>query len=178
MLCPLLSAIGRNMNGSMQRASRRAAILVTAAVLLAALAPAFAWAEPTVTALPFVVSGFGPDPTGSAGPRVTMEVSPPYPDGWFGWHVTLTRITLTAERRSSILYRWNGTAGPWEDYSGAIVAPVGRNVLYAQATDDHGVAGPITGLEVKLDYASPARSLSVSGPNGWAYGMEVGVSVA
>lgn len=47
------------MNGSKQRAYRRAAILVTAAVLLAALGPAFAWAEPMATARPFVVSGFG-----------------------------------------------------------------------------------------------------------------------
>ncbi len=165
------------MHGAGGHRAQRVAAFLAAAVLLAALSPMTAMADDRAIPQPFELAGFGSDPAG--GPRVTMAESPPFPDGWYGWHVTYTQVTLAVDRPATIRYQWNGTAGIWEPYAGPIAAPVGRNILYAQAVGDDGVAGPIIGLEVKLDYLSPARSYTpASPPAAWATGSSVGIGVS
>jgi putative cell wall-binding protein len=130
-----------------------AAVLVTACLLALPAAPALAVDVIAPAPQPYVLTGFGADPLGSAGPKVSMQLTPAHPDGYFGWFVTVPRLMLAADRSSAVRYVWDDPSGQWQPYGLPLLVPEGKHVLYAQA-DDGAHVGPLTAMEVKVDLRS------------------------
>lgn len=126
------------------------AILVAVCSVALGLAPVSS-AFAVTPAASYVVSGFWTDPL--TGPGVGFSLDPPQPDGYFGWYVSLVRVALTAERPATVRFAWDDPSGPWLPYTGPLLVPEGKHVLYAQA-DDGLARGPVTALQVKVDFRS------------------------
>jgi putative cell wall-binding protein len=128
-----------------------------------ALLPAsgFAWDLPLVSLgipslAPHPVAGLAPmaaGPEDTTGPKVTVAIDPPYPTSYFGWYSTPARVSLTAERPSQVWYRF-GDTDAWTLYTVPFLAPEGKNMLEAFATDSAGISGRATQALVKVDYSA------------------------
>jgi putative cell wall-binding protein len=134
------------------------------------LAPSFAAAVPGAFGIalgmqPFTLS-YAPLASAvssdfDAGPAIRAWVDPMFPNGYFGWYVTVTHVMLLPDRPATLYYRW-GKAGQWATYTEPLVVPEGKRILYAFAVDEAGRSGDVAEMLFKVDYRSPVSRGNVT----------------